>query len=125
MTGDVEYTPTLKGMTSIQVTLHRYHEDLDKHDMKLWASACAEGGTMTMINQDRQMSPTRDQIAINGLMGNGSTSAGGSCGRRLSPEWRSFFRSGRRWACCPQRGALAQESNSSTLLSPAIMRTYS
>ena len=68
--GEVEYTPTMKDMMSIQGTLHRYHEGLDQHDNKLWASAFAKDGTMTMIDHARRMILTRDQIASNGLMGN-------------------------------------------------------
>jgi len=77
MASEVEYVPTMKDMMSIQATLHRYHAGLDKRDNKLWASAFAEDGKMTMINRDRQMTLTRDQIAKNGLMGDGSTGAGG------------------------------------------------
>lgn len=80
LAGEVEYTATMKDMMSIQATLHRYHEGLDKHDNQLWASAFADDGTMTMINHDKQMTLTRDQIAKNGLMGNGPPGAGGGAG---------------------------------------------
>jgi hypothetical protein len=69
MAADAGYTPTMQDMLSIQATLHRYHEGLDRHDNKLWASAFAEDGTMTLVNHDQQMTLTRAQIAASGLLG--------------------------------------------------------
>lgn len=85
MAGELEYTPTMKDMMSIQTTLHRYHEGLDKHDNKLWASAFAEDGTMVMVDHERLMTLTRDQIAKSGLMGGGSPGDRGGAGGGAIP----------------------------------------
>jgi hypothetical protein len=85
LAGEAEYTPTMKDMMSIEDTLHRYHEGLDKHDNTLWASAFAEDGTMVMVDHARIMTLTRDQIAKNGLMGNAPDGAGGPPGGGAIP----------------------------------------
>jgi len=85
LAGQMEYAPTMKDMMSIQAALHRYHEGLDKHDNRLWASAFAEDGTMEMVDHDRRMTLTRDQIAKNGLMGNGSSGDRGGAGGGAIP----------------------------------------
>ena len=78
MAAEVEYTPSTKDMMSLQATMHRYHEGLDQHDNKLMASAFTEDGTVAVIvNGKLNRSVTRDQIAVNGLMGGGPPGAPG------------------------------------------------
>jgi len=79
MAAGSEYTPTMKDMMSIQATMHRYHEGLDKSDNKVMASAFTEDGTLTIIDHGKAQSPvSRDQMAAGGLFGGGPPPGGRS-----------------------------------------------
>jgi len=66
------YTPTLKDIISIENTLDRYHEGLDKRDGHMLASAFTEDGTLSLEAPDRATPlkfSGREEIAAKGIMG--------------------------------------------------------
>jgi hypothetical protein len=72
--------PTMKDMMSIQTTMHRYHEGLEKHDNRLMSTAFTEDGTLLLEPPDHHVIQVkgRDQIASQGLMPGGPPPAAAS-----------------------------------------------
>jgi len=87
MAAESEYTPTNKDMMSIQATMHRYHEGLDKSDNKQMASAFTEDGTLTIIDHGKARDPvTHAQMAAGGLLGGGAPPGGAPSGAPAAPN---------------------------------------
>lgn len=80
---DAAYTPTMADLMSVQATIHRYLQGLDKKDNKLVASAFAQDGAIMMISGGRVVDQVQghDKIAVGGIhSGSPPPSAEGAAG---------------------------------------------